>query len=79
MMTLLSWMRVAVYSGRMGAERFTLRISCRQMLTHRTADQDGNTATLCWAAFPGNQSTLTMRTSAQYSSLLWDVYPDKSR
>jgi hypothetical protein len=69
MMTLMTsgcvWLSTV---DQMGARRFTL-YQCRQMLTHRLGGSGRKYRHTCWAAFPGNPSTLTMRTSAQYSSL----------
>jgi hypothetical protein len=42
------------------------------------ADQDGNTATLCWAAFPGNKAPSLCVLVHSTAVCLWDVYPDKS-
>jgi anaphase-promoting complex subunit 1 len=74
-----SWMRVAVYSGPDGCR--TLHASYQlpaEAHPSSLADQDGNTATLCWAAFPEQPNHPLLCVLVHSTAVcLWDVYPDK--
>jgi hypothetical protein len=74
-----SWMRVAVYSGPDGCR--TLHASYQlpaDAHPSSLADQDGNTATLCWAAFPEQPKHPLLCVLVHSTAVcLWDLYPDK--
>jgi hypothetical protein len=75
-----SWMRVAVYSGPDGCRNLHASYQLpAEAHPSSLADQEGNHATLCWAAFPEQPSHPLLCVLLHSTAVcMWDVYPDKN-